>query len=118
MGSTNERPKWLNKLINIGLAALALPLVVFALFASQEMIVRLATQAIVRSAMDGVRGSYALVTLRNLWLLFGGVASVGLIIYSLDRLFKQPDSAGIRRFLLVLLAVEAVIFIAQYAVTG
>ena len=112
---TNERPLWQHKLVNIGLAALALPLVVFALFASLEIVVLLAAPAIAGSTMDGVRGSYALVTLRNLWLLFGGVLAVGLIIYSLDRLFKELASASIRRFLLVLLVAELIIFAAQFA---
>lgn len=118
MGNTGRSPLWLQKLINIGLAALALPLVVFALFASLEIVVLLAAPAIARSTGDGVRGSYALVTLRNLWLLFGGVVSVGLIIYSLDRLFKELASASVRRYFLGLLVIELVIFIAQFGIRG
>lgn len=115
MDKNSQSPSWLKKLVNIGLAALALPLVVFALFASLEIVLLLAAPAIANSAGDGVRGSYVLVTLRNFWLLFGGVVSLGLIIYSLDRLFKEPASASIRRYFLRLLIVALGIFIVRFA---
>ena len=57
MDKTNERPSWTYRLINIGLATLALPLVVFALFASLEIVLVLAAQAIAESAGDGVAGA-------------------------------------------------------------
>lgn len=103
----------MNRLITIGLAIPALLLVVVSLFAAQEIVLTLAAPMIARSAADTVRGSYALVTLRNLWLLFGGTLALGLIIYSLDRLFKQSAKPSTRRYFLRLLAVELVIIGAQ-----
>lgn len=96
----------MNRLITIGLAIPALLLVVVSLFAAQEIVLTLAAPLVARSAADAVRGSYAMVTLRNLWLLFGGTLSLGLIIYSLDRLFKQSANPSTRRYFLRLLAAE------------
>lgn len=107
----------MNRLINIGLAVPALLLIVLCLFAMQEIISTLAAPAIARSMPDTVRGRYALVTLRNLWLLFGGMLALGVCIYSLDRLFKQSAKASTRRFFLRLLVVELVILGAQLAIT-
>ena len=101
------------RLITIGLAIPAMALVVVALFAIQEMLLVLAAPVIARSASDAVRGSYALVMLRNLWLIFGGMLTVGLIIYSLDRLFKGAAKASTRRYFLRLLVAELIIIGAQ-----
>ena len=106
------------RLINIGLAAPALLLAVLCLFALQEIILTLAAPMIARSASDAVRGHYALVTLRNLWLIFGGMLTLGLIIYSLDRLFKQSATPSTRRFFLRLLAIELVIIAVRFAIVS
>jgi len=108
----------MNRLITIALAVPALLLVVVSLFAIQEMLLILSAPLIARSAADAVRGSYALVTLRNLWLIFGGMLALGLIIFSIDRLFKQPDKPSTRRYFLRLLAVELVIISAQFVIAG
>ena len=118
MDKTSDKASILFRLTTIGLAAPALLLVVVSLFAIQEMLLILAAPAIARSAADTVRGSYALVTLRNLWLIFGGMLALGLIIYSLDRLFKQPAKPSTRRYFLRLLAVELAIIALQYLVVG
>ena len=109
MDKTRESPSALHKLVTIGLAILTLPLLVVVLFATQEIALTLAAQAIVSSVTDAVRGRYALVALRNLWMLFGGVLTLGLIIYSLDRLFNKAGQLSTRRYFLRLLAVELVI---------
>ena len=113
MDKTSEKASIWFRLGTIGLAVPALLLAVVSLFAIQGILLTLAAPAIARSASDAVRGSYALVTLRNLWLLFGGMATVGLIIYSLDRLFKGADKASTRRYFLRLLVAELIIIGAQ-----
>lgn len=113
LDKTNESRPAINRLLTIVLAIPALLLIVASLFATQEIVLTLAAPAVARSAADAVRGHYAMVTLRNLWLLFGGTLSVGLIIYSLDRLFKQSAKLSTRRYFLRLLAVEMVIIGAQ-----
>lgn len=99
----------MNRLITIGLAIPALLLVVVSLFAAQEILLTLAAPMVARSAADAVRGGYAMVTLRNLWLVFGGMSALGLMIYSLDRLFKQSAKPSTRRYFLRLLAAELLI---------
>ena len=118
LDKTSEKASILFRLTTIGLAVPALLLVVVSLFAIQEMLLILAAPAIARSAADTVRGSYALVTLRNLWLIFGGMLALGLIIYSLDRLFKHADKMRTRRYFLRLLAVELVIIGLQFVIAG
>lgn len=116
MDKTKENRSRMNRLTTIGLAIPALLLVVVCLFATQEIVLTLAAPAIARSAADLARGNYAMVTLRNLWLLFGGTLSLGLIIYSLDRLFKQSAQRSTRRYFLRLLAVELVIIALHYVI--
>lgn len=118
LDKTSESQASKNRLTTIGLAIPALLLVVVALFATLEIVLTLAAPAIARSASDSVRGHYAMVTLRNLWLIFGGMLSLGLIIYSLDRLFKQSAKPSTRRYFLRLLAVELVIIAMQFALVG
>ena len=118
MDKRSESPLTVNRLITFGLAAPALLLTVLALFAMQEIVLTLAAPLIARSAADTIRANYALVTLRNFWLLFGGTLALGLIIYSLDRLFKHIDKRSTRLFFLRLLAVELVIIGAQFVLTG
>lgn len=115
---TSESDSTRNRLITVGLAVPALLLIVVTLFATLEIVLTLAAPMIASSAADSTRGRYALVTLRNLWLIFGGMLSLGLIIYSLDRLFKQAAKPSTRRFFLRLLAVELVIIGAQFVVVG
>lgn len=116
MDKTSESRPATSRLITTGLAIPALLLAVLCLFALQEIILTLAAPMIARSASDAARGHYALVTLRNLWLIFGGMLTLGLIIYSLDRLFKQSAQPSTRRFFLRLLAIELVIIAIQYLI--
>ena len=109
MDKTSDKASILFRLITIGLAAPALLLVVVSLFAIQEMLLTLAAPLIASSAADSVRGNYALVTLRNLWLIFGGMLALGVIVYSLDRLFKHSDKRRTRLFFMRLLVIELVI---------
>lgn len=118
LDKSSESRSTTGRLINIGLAVPALLLAVVCLFALQEIILTLAAPMIARSATDTVRGHYALVTLRNLWLIFGGMLALGLIIYSLDRLFKHSAKPSTRRFFLRLLVVELVILGAQFLIAG
>ena len=118
LDKTNDKASIVFRLTTIGLAVPALLLVVVTLFAIQEMLLILAAPAIASSAADPVRGSYALVTLRNLWLIFGGMFALGLIIFSLDRLIKHSDKKRTRRYFLRLLLVELVIISAQLVIAG
>ncbi len=118
MDKTSDKASILFRLTTIGLAVPALLLVVVSLFAIQEMLLTLAAPLIARSAADAVRGSYALVTLRNLWLIFGGMLALGLMIFSLDRLIKHGDKPSTRRYFLRLLLVELVIISAQIVIAG
>ncbi len=116
MDKTSDKASLKFRLITIALAIPALLLVVVSLFAIQEMLLTLAAPLIASSAADSVRGNYALVTLRNLWLIFGGMLALGVIVYSLDRLFKHAEKKRTRRYFLRLLLVEMVIIGAQIAI--
>ena len=106
------------RLVNILLAVPALLLAVVAFFALQEILLRVAAQLIIGSAGNTVRGTYALVMVRNLWLLIGGALLVGVMIGCLDYCFKHAHKPGTRRLLLRILAVELVIIGLQLVIAG
>ena len=106
------------RLVNILLAVPALLLAVVAFFALQEILLRFAAPMITGSAGNTVRGNYALVTVRNLWLLVGGALLVGFVIGCLDYCFKHAHKPRTRRLLLRILAVELAIIGLQFVIAG
>lgn len=105
----DKPPKWLTAVINIGLAAVVLALGVVTLFATLELALLIGAQVIARTNDSPVRGSYALGTLRNLWLIGGGVLTMAFVIATLDYLFKRLRQPGTRRIFLRVLAVELIV---------
>ncbi len=102
-------PQWSIALVNTALATAVLALGVVAFFASLELALLVGAQVIAQSVDSAVRGNYALATLRNLWLLIGGVLMVVFVIGTLDYFFKRWRLARTRDVLLRLLAVELVV---------
>jgi len=86
-------------------AAVAFGLVSF--FASLEIVLSLGARAIWESMGDTVQGKYALATLRNLWLLVGGMILLVVIIYCINVFFKRWREMRIHRAYIILLLVEA-----------
>lgn len=97
------------RLINIALVVPVVILAVVALFASQEIVLTLAAPVIADQASDSTRAKYALVSLRNFWLIAGGMLALGVMILSLDRLVKDAGKLKTRRLLLRILLVELAI---------
>lgn len=102
-------PPWLTATINIVLAAAVLALGVVTFFATLELALLGGAQVISRTNDSPVRGSYALGTLRNLWLMGGGVLTVAFVMMTLDYFFKHWRQPRARRIFLRMLAVELVI---------
>ncbi len=101
-----EAPQWLTASINIALAAVVLVLGVVTFFATLELALLAGAQVIVSTNDSPVQGSYALGTLRNLWLIGGGAVTMAFVIFTLDYFFKHWRQAGARRIFLRMLAVE------------
>ncbi len=113
MMKANERadklPPWLTAVLNVILVAVVLALGVVTLFATLELALLVGAQVIVRTNDNPVRGSYALGTLRNLWLIGGGVLTVAFVIGTLDYFFKRWRQPRARRIFLRMLAVELLV---------
>ena len=97
-------------------AACALGFVSF--FASLEIALALGAQVIWQSMGDTVQAKYTLVTLRNLWLLLGGMVLLGVIIFCINRFFKHWRDECLQRAYLALLAAEALVILAAQALTA
>ena len=106
---TDNLPAWLTAVTNIVLALVVLVLGVVAFFASLELVLLVGAQVIISTNDSLVRGSYALGTLRNLWLIGGGLLTVGFVIGTLDYFFKHWRQPRARRSFLRMLAVELAI---------
>ena len=104
--------------INALLLLAVVGLGVAAFFSLLEILLTFAAQLIVRTVDSQVRGNYALVTVRNLWLIVGGAGLVGFLIYCIDYCFKHWRSARTRRLFLRVLAIELVVIAAQLLIAG
>lgn len=100
--------------LNLALLAGAVVLGFLAFFHSLEIVLSLGARVIWESMGDTVQGKYALATLRNLWLLVGGIIFLVVIIYCINVFFKRWREMRIQRAFIILLAAEAlVILLAQ-----
>ncbi len=98
--------------INFLLLAAAVGLGFVALIYSLEIALALGARLIWQSLGDTVQAKYALVTLRNLWLLIGGIILLVVTIYCINNFFKRWQDARIHRLYLVALATEALVIVA------
>lgn len=107
----------LHAVLNFALLAAAIAVGLVAFFASLEIVLSLGARVIWGSMGDTVRGKYALATLRNLWLLVGGIVFLVVIIYCINVFFKRWRETRIQRAYVILLAVEALVVLAAQALT-
>lgn len=116
MGKEKSVGGSLDPLLNILLTPLALMLALVALFAMQEILLTVGARVIAATVEGSVRGAYALVALRNFWLIGGGLLLVGYVIYVLDAGFKRWRTRRYRRLLMRSLAVELLVIALAVAV--
>lgn len=103
---------------NFALLAAAAAVGFLAFFASLEIVQLLGAQVIWRSMGDTVQAKYALVMLRNVWLLVGGIVFLVVIIYCINLYFKRWHEMRVHRAYIKLLVVEALILLAAQALTA
>ncbi len=106
------------RLINIALLLLVAGLGMVAFFSLLELLLTAAAHIIVATNDSATRSRYALVTVRNLWLLIGGAGLVAFVIFCLDYSFKHWREARMTRLFTRILAVEVVIIGLQILVAG
>ncbi len=111
-------PAWLTAVINIVLAVVVLALSVVTFFATLELALLVGAHVISRTNDSLVRGSYALGTLRNLWLIGGGVLTMAFVVGTLDYFFKHWRQPRARRIFMTMLAVELAIIAATAVALG
>lgn len=104
--------------LNFALLAAAVALGFLALISSLEIVLMLAAPLLLRSMGDTVQTKYALVTVRNIWLLAGGILCLAVIIYCIDCFFKRWRESRAQRLYIVLLVVEALIVLAAQALAS
>lgn len=104
--------------INFVLLAAAVALGLLSLFASLEIVLTIGAQVIWGSMGDTVQAKYGLVLLRNIWLLFGGIILLVVIIYCINRFFRRWREDRVQLLYIWLLAVEALILAAAQAITA
>lgn len=102
-------PRWQTAVINIVLVAVVLALGVVTYFATLELALLVGAHVIISTNDSPVRGRYALGTLRNLWLIGGGVLTMAFVVGTLDYFFKRWRQPRTRRIFLRMLAVELVV---------
>ena len=83
-----------------------------AFFSSIEIVLMLGAQVIWQSMGDTVQGRYALATLRNIWLLVGGLILLSVIIFCINNYFSHWRERRIHRVYLVMLAIFALVILA------
>ena len=103
--------------LNFALLAAAVAVGLVAFFGSLEIVLSLGARLIWESMGDTVQGKYALATLRNLWLLVGGIVFLAVIIYCINVFFMRWREMRIHRAYLILLAIEALVILAAQALT-
>lgn len=100
--------------LNFVLLAGAVVLGFVAFFHSLEIVLTLGARVIWSSLGDTVQGKYALATLRNVWLLVGGILFLVAVIYCINVFFKRWREMRVQRVYILLLVVEAlVVLLAQ-----
>ncbi|MCY4071812.1 MAG: hypothetical protein OXG60_10970 [Chloroflexi bacterium] len=108
----------LAKLINLVLLLLTAVTTFFCFFAIQELLLAAAAYLIYHGMDSSVRQRYALITVRNAWLIGGGALLVGLTIGGFDYFFKRLAQARTRKRLLLILLVEIGIIALSRIVAG
>ncbi len=98
--------------VNFGLLAAVIGLGFVALLASLEIALSIGARAIWQAMGETVRARYAFATLRNLWLIAGGLVLLVAIIYCVNSYFKRWRERRLLRVNLVALAAELLILLA------
>ena len=104
LGDGGDRSWIVFAAINFALLAACLGFGFVAFFASLEIVLTLGAPAILAAMGETVRANYALGTLRNVWLLVGGILLLVVMIYSINIYFKQWRVARAQRAYVVILA--------------
>ena len=98
--------------INFVLLSAAVVLGFISLIYSLDIALALGAQLIWRSMGDTVQAKYGLVTLRNVWMLVGGIVLLVVIIYCINIYFQRWRDARVQRIYLLALAVDMLIILA------
>lgn len=91
---------------------------IVAYLASLEIALALGAQVIWEAMGDTVQAKYTLVTLRNVWLLAGGIVFLAVMIYCIHRFFQHWRAGRLLWLYVALLAFEAHVILASQAMTG
>ena len=108
----------LAKLPNLLLLLLTAVTTFFCFFAIQELLLTAVAYVIYHGMDSAVRGRYALITARNVWLIGGGALLVGITIGGFDYFFRRLAQERTRKRLVLIFLVEIGIIGLSRAVAG
>ena len=104
------------KLINLVLLTLAMALGVACYFALLELLLAIGARVLVETVESSVQRHYSLVSLRNLWMIGGGVLLVIFVIGLPGYLSKRMGERRSSKLLLITLLAQAlIVFLAALA---
>lgn len=98
--------------INFTLLVAVVVLGFLSLIYSLDIVLALGAPLVLESMGNTVRGKYALVTLRNVWMLAGGILLLVVIVFCINYFFKRWQDMRVQRVFLIALALEALIILA------
>lgn len=87
-------------------------------FATMELLLTVAAWLIYHGIESAFRQRYALITVRNVWLIGGGALLVGLTIGFFSYFSKRLDHGRTRQRILLILLVEIGIIVLSQVVAG
>ena len=108
----------LARLIDLLLLLLALAATFFCFFAIQELLLTLAATVITHGMGSAVRQRYALITVRNLWLIGGGALLLAVAIAMINYFSARLGQARTRKWLLLILLAELLVIALSRVVAG
>ncbi|MCY3864123.1 MAG: hypothetical protein OXG68_01665 [Chloroflexi bacterium] len=103
--------------LNFVLLAAAVAIGLISFFASLEIVLTLGARVIWSSLGDTVQGKYALATVRNVWLLVGGILFLVVVIYCINVFFKRWRDMRVQRVYILFLVAEALVILLAMALT-
>lgn len=96
------------------LASMVLSVLTF--IAIQDILLALVAPLVLTGEDATVQNKYALVTLRNIWVLIGGALLLAYLVTGIEYHAKRLDQARVRRILLYTLLVEVILIVVSFII--
>jgi len=106
---TDTHSSMVFKLTNGFLLVASMVLSVLTFIAIQDILLALVAPLVLNSEDATVQNKYTIVTIRNVWVLFGGTLLLAYLVTGIEYHAKRLDQERVRRILLYTLLVEIIL---------